>query len=342
MKKVFEILSMVTLIIWGSVFFYFFFSGRVDSYLTETFRMWVPIAGGGMIVLGLLNLIFINRNTGACAHDHHHGDHSHCDHDHDHGHHDHDHSDCDHDHKHDETCDHGHHHHDEHDHHHEHEDATASSLAFALVVLLVPVLTAAKYSPDSFSGGYTKKWLEIEDDMRKLRQRKMAESQQIASGENPYSDPNGTGEGTEDSEGGEAWGEFTLDDLKKMVPQTSKGDFLLDVPQIYYTAGDQELMAVMEGISVETVAQVIEDTVDESSENRLRAYRLMIDCCAADARPVSIPIDFTEALPEYEEMGWYKLIGRLHFDKNDDYEYVPMLQIKSFEETPEPANWMEY
>lgn len=342
MKKIFEILSMVTLLVWGGMFLYFFFSGRVNDYLTSSFRIWVPVSGVGMIILGALNLITRNRDTGACSHDHIHGDHSHCDHEHDHDHHDH--SDCDHDHHHDETCDHGHDHHHDHAHDHHHEETTASSLAFALIVLLVPLLTAAKYSQDSFSRQYTGKWVEIEDDMRKLRQKKAAVARQETadSSENPYTNPDGSKTEEETSGSGEEWGEFTIEDLKKMVPQTSAGDFLLDVPQIYYTAGDQELMKVMEGISIETTAQVIEDTVDDSPSNRLRAYRLMIECCAADARPLSIPIDFAEALPEYEEMGWYKLIGRLHFHESAEHEYVPILQIKNFQPTPEPADWMAY
>lgn len=341
MKKIFEILSMVTLLVWGGVFLYFYASHRVDDYLSASFRIWVPIAGVGMIILGVLNLINANRDTGACSHDHAHGDHSACDHDHDHEHHHHDHEHgeaCDHG----KTCDHDHHDHD-HGHDHNHEDATASSLAFALIVLLVPLLTASKYSQDSFSGDYTRKWAEIEDDMRKLRQKKAAiAAKAVASAEaNPYADPDGS-KAAEAENKGEAWGEFTIEDLKKMVPQTSAGDFLLDVPQIYYTAGDQELMKVMEGISIETVAQVIEDTVEGSPPNRLRAYRLLIECCAADARPLSIPIDFAETAPEHEEMGWYKLIGRLHFHESNDHEYTPLLQIKSFEPTPEPADWMAY
>ncbi len=324
---------MVGIIVWGGLFIYFFFSDRVRAYLSPEFRIWVPIAGVAMIILGILNLIFRNRLTGVCSHEHAHGDHVH-DHsqcDHDHGHHHHHHGECDHDHDDDDGESHKPHFHDE---------ATASSLAFALIVLLVPVLTAAAFTEDKFSGAYTKKWAEIESDMQRMRMRKAAEAKAIANGENPYDDPQAA-DGSS-SGAGDEWGEFTLEDLKKMVPQTTAGDFMLDVPQIFYTAGDQELMRVMEGISVETTAQVIEDTTEQAQANRLRAYRLLIECCAADARPLSIPIDFAEALPEYTEMGWYKLIGRLHFHENENAEYTPILQIKTFEATPEPAEWLGY
>ena len=94
---------------------------------------------------------------------------------------------------------------------------------------------------------------------------------------------------TEDSDEGDEWGEFTLEDLKKMVPQSSEGNFLLDVPQIFYTAGDQELMEVMDGIPVETTAQVMEESENNEGAKRLRAFRLFIECCAADARPIVDP-----------------------------------------------------
>jgi hypothetical protein len=347
MKRIFEILSMVTLLVWGAMFLYFFFSGRINDLLTENFRPWVLLAGLALLGLGLFNLINHDKSTGACSHDHTHGDHTHCEHDHDHTY-------CDHDHGHhpSKECDHEHHHHDhdhshphdhDHSHPHDHDDYSASSLAFALAVLLVPLLTAAKFSDEKFSKEYTQKWVEIEHQMQRLRQRQAADNQKATttSTANPYTAPGGTTANT-GQKADPAWGEFTLADLKKMVPQTSAGDFLLDVPQIYYTAGDQELMKVMEGISVDTTAQIIEDTVENAPAKRLRAYRLLIDCCAADARPLSIPIDFAEALPEYKEMGWYKLVGRLHFHKSADSEYTPILQIKNFQTTPEPPDWMGY
>ena len=133
------------------------------------------------------------------------------------------------------------------------------------------------------------------------------------------------------------WDEFTLADLKKMVPQSSEGNFLLDVPQIFYTAGDDELMKVMEGISVETTAQVMPETSNNPKKTRLRAFRLFIECCAADARPLSIPIEFGKAPPKYKEMGWYKIFGKLHFSREND-EVVPLLNIEKIVETVEPED----
>ena len=134
-----------------------------------------------------------------------------------------------------------------------------------------------------------------------------------------------------------SWETFTLEDLKQMVPQSDAGDFLLDVPQIFYTAGDKELMAVMEDIPVETTAQLMEETLNNPDNTRLKAFRLFIECCAADARPLSIPIDFGKAPPEYTEMGWYKIFGKLHYS-NEDGEILPILKVDKVVETIEPTD----
>lgn len=144
--------------------------------------------------------------------------------------------------------------------------------------------------------------------------------------------PDGSSDDANDS-----WATFTLEDLKQMVPQNEAGDFQLDVPQIFYTAGDIELMDVMEGIPIETTAQLMEETLNNPNGHRLKAFRLFIECCAADARPLSIPIDFGKAPPEYIEMGWYRLYGNLHYVEEDG-ELLPILRMERFEETSEPMD----
>ena len=388
MKKILQLLAILTLLIWGGLFLQFYISGRIEKYLDPSFRIYALLSGTGFLLLGAFNFFNRNRETGVCTHDHAHGetcqhDHHHdhaeeheeehahaCDHKHGHscghdhacGHdHDHDHG-CDHDHHHDEhephgCCGHGHDHdHAEHVHTHDHEDST-SGVAFSLLVLLIPLLVATAYSQDRFSSDYVAKWGKIE---RQMMQKRIADSRNAAgkSPDAPVTNPY-TREGIESAEGvastgtpaagqpntppepdakaAEAWGTFTMEDLKKMVPQNDKGEFLLDVPQIFYTAGDKELMDVMEGIPVETTAQLMEETLNNPNNTRLKAFRLFIECCAADARPLSVPVDFGQAPPDYTEMGWYKLYGKLHYAKEND-EIIPMIRIERIESTTEPTD----
>ncbi len=222
----------------------------------------------------------------------------------------------------------------------------------ALLILIVPLLVTAAYSKDQFSSGYLSKWGKIERQMMQMRIAKEREG--VGNGAAPVTNPY-TSEGIAAAEGaagadtppdpskaaagGEApaWGTFTMEDLKKMVPQNDKGEFLLDIPQIFYTAGDRELMQVMEGIPVEATAQLMEETLHNPNKTRLKAFRLFIECCAADARPLSIPIDFGKAPPEYTEMGWYKIYGKLHY-ANENEEIIPLLQVERIEQTSEPTD----
>lgn len=379
MKKFLQILAILTLFTWGSLFLHFYATGRIEKYLDPDFRIYALISGIGMILLGTFNFIHRNRETGGCGHDHAeggccgHDDHDGHSHEEEHEHHHHEGHACDHDHGHSHAhsheCDHEHHHHDhgcdhgkarhaestkEHDHVHDHED-TPSGVAFSLIILLLPLLVATGYSKDKFSSDYLAKWGKIE---RQMMQMRIARDQSSGTGDlpavgatdNPYTREGIAASGADtadtppepkkdsaESGAAEAWGTFTIEDLKKMVPQNDKGEFLLDVPQIFYTAGDKELMEVMEGIPVETTAQLMEETLNNPNKTRLKAFRLFIECCAADARPLSIPVDFGKAPPTYTEMGWYKLYGKLHYAKENG-EIIPLLQIEKIESTTEPTD----
>ena len=371
MKKFLQTLAVLTLIGWGALFLYFYGSGRIEKYLDPSFRIYALVSGIGLILLAAFNFLNRHRDTGVCTHDHAHGEP--CGHDHHHHHdhgdeccgHDHDdhhrsHSDCGHDHGNSHAhshghgcCGHDHHDHEDdeesHGHVHDHEETT-SGLLFSLIVLILPMLVATAYSHDKFSSEYLAKWGKIERQMMQMRiaeRRGSAPANSTTSPDNPYTqagidaatgkaaDPATTTAGSGDA--GQAWGTFTLEDLKKMVPQNEKGEFLLDVPQIFYTAGDKELMQVMEGIPVETTAQLMEETLHNPDNTRLKAFRLFIECCAADARPLSIPIDFGKAPPEYTEMGWYKIYGKLHYSHENE-EIIPLLQIERIEATSEPTD----
>ncbi len=138
-----------------------------------------------------------------------------------------------------------------------------------------------------------------------------------------------------------SYGTFTLEDLKAQVPQSKEGNFILEVPELYYTGGDVEVQKVITGQMVETVAQILPEKVNNADGHRLRIFRMLVQCCAADARPYSVPVDFGKKAPEFKDMTWVKVVGKMNYKKEGD-QTVPIIEATKVEETTAPDNAMIY
>lgn len=138
-----------------------------------------------------------------------------------------------------------------------------------------------------------------------------------------------------------SYGTFSLEDLKAQVPQSKDGNFILEVPELYYTGGDVEVQKVLTGQMVETVAQVLPEKVNNADGNRVRIFRMLVQCCAADARPYSVPVDFGKKAPEFKDMTWVKVVGKMNYKKEGD-QTVPIIEATKVEETTAPENAMIY
>ncbi|MFV1994347.1 MAG: DUF1980 domain-containing protein [Verrucomicrobiales bacterium] len=303
-------LGAVILLFWGATMVYFYASGRIEVYLAEEFRIYPLVAGLGLLVLGVFHLLTGKIGTG-CAHDHEDGE------DHGHG-----------------------------------EHGKVFSLVL-LVVLVAPLLLAMRYSQDGFS-----RHAVVNKGLYHPNYAAAAVSEDYSlkstdPGETPAAPAGGTGvsgsqgASTESAPPAKAtekedeWGEYTLADLEAQVGKSPEGNYLLTVPQLFYTGGDEELQRVIEGLPVETVAQVMPEKIRNADGKRLRAFRLFIECCAADARPLSIPIEFPEGVPEYEEMGWVKVIGLMRYSVEEGIT-VPVLEVVTMEPTEPPDDAMMF
>lgn len=409
-------LSVALLFLWGGVMLYFYASGRIINYLPPDgiFQPMVLVAGVGLMVLGLFNLLTSSAaeidcghdhgHSGGCGHDHSH-DHAH-DHAHDHGHagccghdhshdHQHDHSACGHDHSHDHA--HTHHHADcGHDHSHEGhahgmlEESGWTGRFVAIAILAIPITLAALNTPDQFSARVAEnKGLYVPNyaDTTRAEQFSLKKAAAPAAGTSalaeltappkaapspdappappaapmttgptdappakataaagsdaPATTATASGGNTSTSAPAQSYGSFTLADLEAQVPKSEAGNFILDVPEIYYTGGDIEVQNVLKGQSVETIAQVLPEKVNNDDGHRLRIFRMLVQCCAADARPYSIPVDFGKKAPDYKEMSWVKIVGTMTY-KQEGGQTVPVLEAKTIEETTAPDQTMIY
>lgn len=343
-RNAYLLASLVAFIL-GGVMLYYFLSGLLASYLDESFRDHVLIAGVVLIILGVFNILTLGQKVdcghdhGDCGHDH--GDdhdHGH-DHSHSHAHHEdkdhaHDHSDgatcCGHDHAeeaHAHTHDRDHDHGDDHHHAYFGGDSLAASVVAALLIC-GSVTYAAVRSPHQFSPqAIMNKGLYDPNYEAQRADKSLAAGVDRSSADSTTT--------TADI------GAFSLADLEAQVDRDADGYFELDVPELYYTAGDLEVRRVLEGQPVTTLAQVMPEKFNNPDGTRLRIFRVFIECCAADARPLSIPVEFSQTPPEFQEMGWVSVKGHMTY-KLEGGVTVPILQAEGMVEADEPEQAMMY
>jgi hypothetical protein len=314
------------------------------------------------------------HKEGCCGHDHgHKHEHKHehsatCGHDHHH------HEGCGHDHGKKEGCcghDHGHAHtHEGHAHGILEESSWPGRIA-VLLILAAPLSWAALYTPDRYSpnavvnkGLYDPNYADtsraeqfsLQNKATKTPAKPDTGNAKAATGPASMPPPGvaaasaAVADGTKKvnekdipkpAQESKSYGSFTLEDLKAQVPQSKDGNFILEVPELYYTGGDLEVQKVLTGQMVETIAQVLPEKVNNAEGHRLRIFRMLVQCCAADARPYSVPVDFGKKAPEFKEMSWVKVVGKMNYKKEGE-QTVPIIEATKVEETTAPDNAMIY
>lgn len=278
------------LLLWGGVMIYYFASGRVVHYLTGFggFRIQALVCGLLLCVMALFELLVRDPRETAHGHDH------------------------EHDHEHDETgecagCDGGN---DDHGH------APAApggwlSKAVAFLVLALPLSAAALYSPDRYSDQFF---------INKANAVTSAGTTALSGGGIDLAKRAGKSRPLPGAPTTPAPGDaapvnpnaFSVQELERLSGgRTPEGNIPLQLVELFYMpAQTRDVQEVVSTQVVETTGQAIKDKQDPT---KMRLFRLMMTCCAADARPVSIPVEFDAAPPEWREMGWYKATGKVEY-----------------------------
>jgi uncharacterized membrane protein YcgQ (UPF0703/DUF1980 family) len=192
-------------------------------------------------------------------------------------------------------------HHEGHDHKegaaphiHPHEGSPAGH-AITLLLLSGSIAAAAIMTPDQLSSRYVQFKAEAYRGDSSSAEGLRKESPKIAAAKSQA-------------------GGLTLAKIEEILKRTKEGNFPLSVINLHYMSSDPEYANVMEGQMIETTGQVVKDEINPGP-GHLRVVTMQVTCCAADARPYSIPIVFESAAPEYVEMGWYVITGKLEFTR---------------------------
>jgi uncharacterized repeat protein (TIGR03943 family) len=122
--------------------------------------------------------------------------------------------------------------------------------------------------------------------------------------------------------------DFTREMLEESTPQTPEGRYQLPVSQLFFSAGDESMMEVFSGLAIETEGQVVPEENANPDGNRLRLYRTMMTCCAADAMVLSFPIEFENSPPIFADRSWVRIGGIMRYEERDG-EPFPMLEVET-------------
>ena len=134
---------------------------------------------------------------------------------------------------------------------------------------------------------------------------------------------------------------FTIETLEKNKTKAPDGAYQLNIFELFFTAGDTVQEKVINGLYVETEAKLRNEPNRNKGGNRMRLFRLMMTCCAADAQAVPMTIEFDEETPEIGHNNWVRVAGIMSYERENGVVY-PLLKVKRIEEIPVPhGEWSE-
>lgn len=302
-----SIRDALLLFVWGAFVLWLHYKNLLPTYLHPALQPYTLAAGVILIILSLFSLrgllTFAKSESGCCAHEH-----TCCSEDH--ASHHHDHEDHHHGHDHDRGV-HLEHDHEELDcctHGHQHGDEKTGLLIFKTIVLLMP-LAVVLLGHDNHYTMSTITNRGIVQDISKIP---------AARSSAPVAAPAAT----------------------TNAPATSSASMPIQVVDLLYAVQMPTYREDFEGKQVELIGQFVPLTVGNPKGNRFQAIRLFMTCCAADAKPVGVTVQYDKPL-NLSEMGWIKITGVPTFPMEGGRRTAVLVASK-VEECPAPSEPFVY
>ena len=289
----------MTLAVWSAVLLGTYFTGRVAAFLHPSFRPGVMLAGFALAAIAVL-IASKPVPPECCA---------------------------------DATCTHP-------------LSRSKGGRWLSFVILVLPVSVAAWLSPEHFSRQAFEQRGEV-TDVAGLGQRqrasnpapanKEAPADSIAATAQPLPAPASTPAAATPSDAPAP--APAPEAIPEYLQKTAEGFIVVEVLDMLYAVQDSQLRKDFEGRTVELTAQMMpHKTAPGGAENRFKAVRMFMTCCAADARPVAT---FVEAnpLPDLPEMTWVKIVGTATFPVENG-KRTAVIQATSVRQTKPPEEAM--
>lgn len=272
------LLESSALLVWGSVLCYFYFSGRMESYLHPTFYNFVLGSGIVLIVLGLLAFFFSDSENCAC-----------------------DDPDC--------------------------PDPVAggSPLRAVLVwiILVIPLLWSATASPSQF--GETA-----------VLNRGLVESITQLPGARTTREPV-----FPTAHPDAPWSSDPSMDFESYLSRTEEGLIRAETIDLLFAAEEPPIRPDFENQDIEIIGQYLPDrNLSAGRDDRFQLVRIFIMCCAADGRPIGVPVQGVIP-PNLPEMSWLKIKGKATFPIQGG-RVIPLVEAYSVEEIDPPRQTFIY
>lgn len=289
------------LLLWGAFVLWIAATGRLSTYLHPTLQPFTIAAGVFLLILSLFAFRKIFGASGECCHDH--------EHLHEHAHH-----------EENECCSPCHHEvancceaDNEHE-GHDHGDApvAAAPLLFKTLLLLLPLLIVLLGEGTRFSVT-TVKNRGVVQNINNL----------------PSAKPSTGTPPTEAQAQPEA-----------RHQATPSGPMPAQVIDLLYAVQMPSYREDFEGKQIELIGQYVPMTTENPRGDRFQAIRLFITCCAADARPVGVTVQYPKPL-HVPEMGWVKIIGIPKFPLEGGRR-TAILEASKVDECPAPSEPFVY
>ncbi|HYY30846.1 MAG TPA: TIGR03943 family protein [Chthoniobacterales bacterium] len=120
------------------------------------------------------------------------------------------------------------------------------------------------------------------------------------------------------------------------LPKAPDGNVALEVTDLLYGESEESLRKLFVDKTIEVVGQYLPG----SGAGQFKLVRMFIWCCAADARPIAVPV-LISAPPGATEMAWVRVTGKATYARNGDRIHV-QLKADKVEATDPPAEAMLY
>ena len=113
------------------------------------------------------------------------------------------------------------------------------------------------------------------------------------------------------------------------LPRAEDGNAALEVTDLLYAETQEPLRKTITGKTVEVVGQYL-----GAANDQFKLVRMFIWCCAADARPIYVPVEVSGPV-DVSDMEWVKVTGTAEFSTNKGQTHV-LLKAASVEASDPP------